>query len=193
MQIKNAYFKIESGFGALIVLSLLCLGLSGCASRTADTGGPADFPATIQTVTLREALLALGTDVAFDEAYRVAETATRVAHELAQEYRVGDSAFFHNVLVNAGVRDRGLCYHWAEDMEATLNSLSLYTLDIRRVISRENTLREHNAVVVTAKDQPIGEGIVLDGWRDPGKLYWGTLSQDKYPWQEKFPRSDATP
>ena len=181
------------GIGALAILLCISLFAPGCATMSAGPDQPAIHSRPTDASALRESLLSLGPEVAYDEAYRVAETAFRVSGELADEYRVGESAIFHNMLVNAGLRDRGLCYHWAEDMEAALQRLSLYTIDVHRVISREETIREHNAIVVTAKGQPVGKGIVLDGWRDSGDLFWGPVSQDKYPWREKPPAGQALP
>jgi hypothetical protein len=45
-------------------------------------------------------------------------------------------------------------------------------------------LLEHNGIVVTAKGQRFEDGIVLDPWRKGGRLWWGTLQQDKrHPWK----------
>jgi hypothetical protein len=44
-------------------------------------------------------------------------------------------------------------------------------------------LREHNSVVITARDQPFETGLVLDPWRNSGELYWAAAAHDDYPWE----------
>ena len=52
------------------------------------------------------------TVVAVDaEAGRVAETAVTYSLRLAEEYRVSPPARWHNLLIQMGFRDRGLCFH----------------------------------------------------------------------------------
>jgi hypothetical protein len=37
---------------------------------------------------------------------------------------------------------------------------------------------ENNCLVVTARNQPFEEGIVMDGWRNSGQLFWCPLKED---------------
>jgi hypothetical protein len=39
--------------------------------------------------------------------------------------------------------------------------------------------------VVTAKGKDFFEGIVLDPWRDSGRLYWISVKEDKYHWEKR--------
>jgi hypothetical protein len=39
-------------------------------------------------------------------------------------------------------------------------------------------LDENNGLVVTARNQPFDDGIVLDGWRRAGRLFWCPLKED---------------
>jgi hypothetical protein len=122
--------------------------------------------------------------VAPAEATLAAETAYSYSAELAKEYRVVRPAILHNVLVNLGVRKRGLCFQWADDLSAKLESLHLRTLRVRRGVARLETRREHSAVVLTAPGQAFDQGIVLDAWRHSGRLCWRPVNEDKYPWIE---------
>jgi hypothetical protein len=133
---------------------------------------------------LAERLEALGPKVAPAEAELTAATAYSYSLELAREYRVVRPAIWHNVLVNWGVRKRGLCYQWADDLSAKLESLHLHALQVRRGVARLETRREHSSVVLTASGQMFDQGIVLDAWRHSGRLYWGPVRADKYPWIE---------
>jgi len=153
-----------------------CLvGLAGCASPRSGESPAAN---------LADRLEVLSPTVAPAEATLAAETAYSYSAELANEYRVVRPAILHNVLVNLGLRKRGLCFQWADDLSAKLESLHLRTLKVRRGVARLETRREHSSVVLTAPGQAFDQGIVLDAWRHSGHLYWCPVKEDKYPWTE---------
>ena len=141
-------------------------------------------PAAERVEVLSRQLAALSPSVRADDAKRLAAQAHLRSIELAQHYRPIGPPQLHNFLVNAGVKKRGLCHHWARDLGQRLASLKLRTLVLRWGIARGGTLREHNAVVVTARGQRFEEGIVLDAWRHSGRLFSGAVAADKYPWRE---------
>jgi len=155
---------------------LLLLLLTGCAHSAGARREAAQ--------SLPDRLAALAPTVSRDEAQRTAVCAYDSAQQLARDYRVVGPALFHNFLINLGLKKRGLCYHWAEDLVVRLQALQLATLDLHWGIARAGTLREHNSVVVTAKGQPFQQGIVLDAWRHSGRLHWAPVTSDRYPWQE---------
>jgi hypothetical protein len=134
--------------------------------------------------TLSAQLAALSPAVRTDEANRVAACAHATARQLTVEYSIVGPALFHNFLVNAGIRKRGLCYQWAQDLIGRLDALNLTTLELHWGVARPHTLREHNCVVVTANCQPFHEGILLDCWRHAGRLYYEKVGTDHYPWKE---------
>ncbi len=133
---------------------------------------------------LRNHIVALAPTVRRDEALRVAMSAYATADQLRQEYRVVGPPLFHNFLVNSGIRKRGLCFEWAEDLLAHLDALRCSSVEFHWAEARAGTLREHNCVVVTAKGQPFRSGIVLDCWRHSGHLYCSSMDADHYPWME---------
>ena len=133
---------------------------------------------------LTEQLSALSPGVHRAEAHRLAVQAHSASFDLARRYRPVGPPQLHNFLVNAGVKKRGLCHHWARDLGERLAGLKLRTLVLRWGIARAGTLREHNAVVVTARGQPFERGIVLDAWRHSGRLFSTAVVADKYPWKE---------
>ena len=137
-----------------------------------------------EVASLRDALLGLSTAVSPRDAARTAARAHETAGNLKREYRVLGPPQFHNFLVNAGVRKRGLCHQWTRDLMAQLSALNPKTLDLHWGTARAGTLREHNTVVVTAKRQPFADGIVLDPWRHSGRLFVGRVADDRYPWDE---------
>ncbi|CAN5187401.1 hypothetical protein BH20VER2_BH20VER2_01510 [soil metagenome] len=165
-----------------IHLTLACLVLlTSCAS----TGGPAAGEEDGHAVAaLQQAVTGLSPRVDRREARRLSETAHAVSRQLARDYGVVGPALFHNVLVNAKIKERGLCHQWAEDLFRRLYALRLQTLELHWGEARAGTLREHNSVVVTAKGQPFAQGIVLDPWRRSGRLVWARTAADRYPWRE---------
>ena len=169
---------IRSGLW-LLVLGLVAAGCAHSPQHSARGLAAADG-----VVGLEEHLAGLGFTVRRDEARLVATNAYQLARKLASDYRVVRPAILHNCLVNSGLKKRGLCYHWAEDLLAQLEAFRLSTLEVRWGIARAGTVREHNALVVTARGQPFEDGIVLDGWRRSGRLIWLPVKADHYPWLE---------
>jgi hypothetical protein len=142
---------------------------------------PPDFRAA---QVLRDRIAALSPSVRADEAQRLAQCAYATAGQLRHDYGIIGPPLFHNFLVNLGIRKRGLCFQWAEDLLVRLDTLKLRTLDLHWAEARAGSWREHNCVVVTAKGQPFRQGIILDCWRHSGHLFWSPLATDHYPWIE---------
>ncbi len=158
----------------------LCL-LSGCATSAARREGLDYSKAAAQ---LAKALVNLDPSIDSAEADRVAQRAFVSSGELARSYRAVWPAGFHNFLVNRGARPRGLCWHWADDLEARLAELNPRTLELHRAVARLGRSGEHSAVVLTARGQEFSDGIVLDAWRHGGRLHWASVKDDRffYPW-----------
>ena len=174
----------------------------GCAKANVYYPGNGSFNATTSGILtdaqiyqekvkqLEQVLVALSETVDKTEAMKVAETAVRESAVLAEEYQLVRPAVAHNVLIVLGLKDRGLCYHWTEDLMKRLQTLNLKSLQLYwGVAHRGSELREHNCVVVTAKGQSFFNGIVLDPWRNSGNLFWAGVTKDSYPWK-MLPPSD---
>ena len=159
----------------VILIAFVC---TGCSTYSPDQSS-----VQARTQALRADLLALGTDVSSTEAATLASIAIQSSIELAGEYRVVRPPWLHNNLVNHGVRKRGLCFEWTNDLFTRLHETNWQTLQIRLAVARMDTRREHNSLVVTARGQPFSDGVVLDPWRGSGRLWWGPVPTDKYPWQ----------
>lgn len=162
-----------------VLAALAALWLSGCAHHTKL---PPPEPAAIQSLT--DQLVALNKSVRPEEANRLSVCAYGYSLKLAGQYRAVRPAWWHNVLVNLGLKKRGLCYQWAEDLTVEFRKLHLFTLEFHWAVARPDTMREHNGVVVCARGQPFDEGIILDAWRHSGRLYWALVAQDRYPWRK---------
>src|SRR6266436_5625192 len=121
---------------------------------------------------LAKALTRLSSDVDPAEAQSLSATAHTKARSLKKEYRVVLNPEFTVFLYNIGMRKRGWCGHWAQHIGAKLKELKCKTLVLHWGEAYPNTTRENNAIVVTARKQPFKGGIILDGWRRAGRLFW---------------------
>ena len=135
---------------------------------------------------LAQEFRALGPSVSTEEATRVAKVAVHYSEDLADWFRMVRPVELHNVMVNMGLRKGGLCFEMSECMLAELREMPLRTLTFRRAIAWKGDLwNEHNSVVVTAVGKPFESGVVLDAWRNAGRLRWAPVRLDHYPWQPK--------
>lgn len=155
-----------------------------CTLLTACTAPPRAQDNEIES--LARSIQGLGPQVDPAEAHRAAQIAYTHAHELTLAYEITDPPLVHNTKVNMGLKPRGLCWHWAEDMEKRLLAEGFKTLDIQRAIANsDDPLRiDHSTALVTARGQPIRTGIVLDPWRNGGALFWAPVGDDtRYAWR----------
>jgi len=127
---------------------------------------------------LRDALVALAPDVDPSEAELLSVTAHTASRNLAREYRIVWCPAFQNLLINMGKRQRGFCGHYTRDISERLKDLKLKTLVLHWGGAYAGTMDESNCLVVTARNQPFEDGIVIDGWRRGGRLFWCALKDD---------------
>lgn len=156
---------------------VLCLFGSGCKT----------VPETpVRTIaresTLLEAIISLDTLIDETEASRLAAAAVRESLRLSDQYSAVRPPWVHNVMVNYGFRERGLCFHWTNDLFLQLHELNAKSVELHLAVARMDTRKEHNAIVLTGRGKPFHSGIVLDAWRTSGKIYFGPVAADKYPW-----------
>ena len=190
---------MKSTFRYVIAFCLL-IGLIGCAQskvyypgngslNAVTSGNPSDAQSYRDKIKqLEQELTALSATVDKTEAQILAATAVRESAALVEEYQLVRPAVAHNLLVVLGIKDRGLCYHWTEDLMKRLQALDLKSFQLHwGVAYRGSELREHNCVVITAKGQRFFKGIVLDPWRNSGNLYWARVTKDGYPWKVLLP------
>ncbi len=137
---------------------------------------------------MTRALIALDPSVDPEEAARAARISHEYAADLRVQYKVTDPPLIHNAKVNSGIRERGLCVHWADDIEARLRHEHFRTLYIHRAIAPPRTSFHvsHSAPILSARGQSIFDGIVVDGWRESGTLVWAPVRTDEdYNWRPR--------
>ena len=142
---------------------------------------------------LGKALAALAPDVDPGEAELLSVTAHTTSRSLAREYRIVLNPEFQNFLINIGLRQRGYCAHFARDIGTRLKTLKLKTLVLHWGAAFAGTSGEDNCLVVTARNQPFQDGIILDGWRRAGRLFWCPVREDhEYEVEQHYGHSGIT-
>jgi len=171
---------------ALRILSFLAFGfVAACAQAPGPNGPP---PGTPQDVAqLAQAIQQLGPNVDPQEAQRAAQVTYAYTHQLAQEYQITDPPLIHNTKVNIGTKPRGLCWHWARDIELRLRRENFETLDLHRAVANHNNVRlEHSTAIISSKGDALHDGIILDPWRKGGVLFWSAVREDtRYDWYSR--------
>ncbi|WP_413718528.1 hypothetical protein [Silicimonas sp. MF1-12-2] len=146
-------------------------------------------PATFEEIAaLAAEIRALGPEVDPEEAMRAARISYERTRELAIQYEIVDPPLIHNTKVNMGLKPRGLCWHWAEDMESRLKEENFETLVLYRAIANaDNPYRiDHSTAIIAAKGTGMYDGIVLDPWRTGGYLFWDQVREDtRYEWVQR--------
>ena len=145
-------------------------------------------PSEGAVLSLAGTLLKLGPEVNTGEAARAAQIAFDYTRELAIRYQITDPPLIHNTKVNMGLKPRGLCWHWAEDMEKRLNVERFETLEMHRAIAVGRGIRiDHSTAIISRKGDPFDAGVVLDPWREGGELFFAPVSEDtRYFWEERM-------
>jgi hypothetical protein len=130
-------------------------------------------------VNLRDALIALSPrTVDPREAALLSETAHRTSRQLAREYGVTGDPAVHNYLIRIGARQKGICADYVNDIGARLRELRFKTLVLHWGTAWEKESSENNGLIITARNQAFEDGIVLDGWRRAGRLFWCPVRDD---------------
>lgn len=135
---------------------------------------------------LTQALIQLDPNVDPSEAARAARIAYSYTEQLVVEYQIVDPPLVHNTKVNMGLKPRGLCWHWAEDIQIRLEQEQFQTLAIHRAIAEHPFRIDHSTAIVSAKGDVFTQGIVIDPWRYGGVMHWVPVADDaRYAWRDQ--------
>lgn len=170
---------------SFLFLSLMVLLLGGCSAKQDSLHVTPD-----QVSALSAELSNLSDTIDYQEARMFAYESLLYPQVLAERYGLVYPPTFHNFLINTGLKERGLCYQWSEDMITHLKGLNYQSFDLRWGVANKGEFNEHNSVVVVAKGAPFRTGILIDPWRHSGVLYWAKVGDDPdYQWVENIERS----
>jgi len=166
-------------FRIYIIFLLFIFG--GCSLTPLPPSSPKII--TTQIDKLSTMIIDLNTTINRYEAKDIASRAINYSKYLAKKYRVVSPPLWHNTLVNLGIRKRGLCYEWAEDLLLYLLEKKYKTIQLYTVGSSVGSYFEHNALAISAKGATLKRAILLDAWRGSGNLYFIKINKDqKYKW-----------
>ncbi|MDQ7084717.1 MAG: hypothetical protein Q9M36_07205 [Sulfurovum sp.] len=103
---------------------------------------------------------------------------------LSQDFKLTSPPQYHNFLVNIGLKEQGLCYHWSDALFSYFSRQDYPDFVFHLMVANQGSYwREHNSLLVVAKGQNIEEGIIIDPWRNAGTLYFVKVQEDKaYTW-----------
>lgn len=163
------------------------MALAFCAASTKASlfGSDAVSATSDHDPALTAALVKLSPSVSPDEARRVTFTAYTAGRQLAAEWRMVWPATMQSFLIHIGARKAGHCFHYANELLLRLDALKLRTLELHWAECNPREFDEHNVIAVTARGQPFQQGILLDNWRNCGRLVWGPVKGDApYRWNE---------
>ncbi len=166
----------------LFTIALILIATVGCVSLPKDAGDDA--------VRLVLAIQTLSPMANPDEARQVAEILVDESLKLAERYGTVGEPWLQNILVNSGVRKRGLCYHWVNDLLLVLEKQQFRSLVFYRAGTKLGTLQEHNTLVIAPYGRRFEEGLVVDAWRFQGRLHWIRVGADDVQW-EKMVRNSS--
>jgi hypothetical protein len=172
---------------AALVFLLFGLLAGGCSVKAPVTAeGSLDHQSKQEVVRLGKLFLSLSRDVDEKEARALAQDSITYSYTLSQRYELVWPPLLHNTLVNVGLKDRGLCHQWADDMLAYMTQRGYQSFDFYLGVSNMGNLREHNTLVVSAKGTGFDQGVVLDPWRDSGVLFFIKIEEDdEYRWNHR--------
>ena len=163
-------------------VALLLSLFSGCSVKK-----PTALESRVKVNRLTKMIVDLDRGINPQEADDLARSSIYYVQDLITEYRLVSPPLWQNALVNMGLKNRGLCYQWANDLYHYLKRKEYQTLTLHYVGANISTYKEHNALSVSARGRDINGSILLDAWRNSGDLYYKKIEEDKkYKWSERL-------
>jgi len=132
---------------------------------------------------LSKEIASLSPTIDKSEAFDIALFSTSYTKKLANSYKLVGTPKFQNFLINIGLKKKGYCYNYANDLASALLHRGYKSVSIYRAAHKRFTYFEHNSVVITPRERN-DIGVILDGWRNGGKLYYDFMKDDdkNYHW-----------
>jgi len=135
-------------------------------------------------------LKSLDSSISSKEARSLSSEIFQEVAKLKQKFNPTSPAHFNNFLINVGVKEKGLCYDWSDALYLHFSKKQYASFEFHLLVAHKGKyFYEHNTLVVVAKGGKVLEGIVIDPWRNSGKLYFSKVSEDeKYEWRHRSKR-----
>lgn len=167
----------------LFKLLFLSFFLAGCVATT-------PLPSQTKRMQLSILLGSLDGHISKTEAMQLSEDIFKHVEKLSKEFNMTSPPQWHNFLVNAGIRDKGLCYHWSDALYVYLSQKNYPSFEFHLMGANIGKYwTEHNVLVVSKKGGKAEEGIIIDPWRDSGNIYFSKVNEDtQYHWEHRANR-----
>ena len=106
------------------------------------------------------------------EALELSERAYKAAASIARVNKPKLTSWFNNMLVNSryNLCERGLCWHYQHDLYRELRRMHLHYYRLGCCLLDEGEMSEHHLVYISAKGKSYPDAVVLDAWRNSGRL-----------------------
>jgi len=155
----------------------------GCAVKVAP-------PSHTHIEALSHLLGTLDSSISEEEALALSQDIFHKTESLTKEFEMTSPPQYHNFLVNIGLREKGLCYHWSDALYTYFTQKSYPSFEFHLMGANIGEYwTEHNVLLVVAKGKPVEEGIIIDPWRESGRLYFSKVKEDtKYVWKHRARR-----
>ncbi len=139
---------------------------------------------------LSKLLKSLDSSISSKEAKSLSDEIFQETGKLRKKFNPTSQAQFNNFLINAGVKEKGLCYDWSDALYLHFSKKEYASFEFHLLVAHKGKyFYEHNTLVVVAKGGNVLEGIVIDPWRNSGNLYFSKVNEDKkYEWRHRSKR-----
>ena len=129
-------------------------------------------------------------EIPFEKALSLSKEIFQQTDQLRDEFNPISEPHVNNFLVNIGLKEKGLCYEWSDPLYIYFRRKPYRYFSFHLIVAnRGKYFREHNVLAVTSKKDDIPNGVIIDPWREPGKLYISKVKDDiKYVWAHRFKR-----
>lgn len=120
-----------------------------------------------------------------EEAIRIASGLIDETERLRKKYKSFFIPIFHNMMIDVGIKKRGACKHWAEDLLSYLRKVDRKYFTVTWGEAHAGKFTEHNVAVVFPEYGHFKDGILFDPWRTSGAPFWVAVTEDPhYNWTE---------
>jgi len=135
-------------------------------------------------------LQTLDKDIPYEEALSLSREIFQETDKLRVQFNPISEPHVNNFLVNIGLKEKGLCYEWSDPLYLYFRRKPYKYFSFHLLVAnRGKYFQEHNVLAVTSKKDEILNGVIIDPWRESGKVYFSKVKDDKkYVWEHRFKR-----
>jgi len=137
-------------------------------------------------------LASLSPRVNREEARLLAECAYATVSKLRREYRMFGTPIFNNFLIYHGLRKRGYCYQWSEDLLLALDRLKLTSLELHWGEHDPGTWRENNCIVASDWETYVENRAYARSVLDRSAASNGSRANHRVAFQKKVLATEKT-